>query len=185
MNNILKYFFSGLIALIPVFIFYQAMKSISILVRGFFPELGIVVTFIFSLFIIIFLGFLLSKGTGSFLKNVVLKKSKKEGLLAFLFRLFLNFKIFSEKTKNAFKNPVYFEVSDGISKLGFITNEDVEFLMSEDQEKKKIAVYAPEPVSFIGELLFIEKGMIKKIDKNDKENIPVFLYTAGILKKIK
>ncbi len=185
MNNILKYFFSGLIALVPVFILYQAMKSISVLVRGFFPELGIVITFVFSLLIIIFLGFLISKGTGGLLKRVVLRKSKKEGPLAFLFRFFSNFKVFSEKTKNAFKNPVYFEVSDGISKLGFITNEDIEFLMSEDREKRKIAVYAPEPVSFIGELLFIEKRMIKKIDKNDKENIPIFLYTAGIIKKIK
>jgi uncharacterized membrane protein len=185
MNNILKYFFGGLIALIPIFILYQAMKSISILVRGFFPEMGILITFIISLFIIVFLGFLISKGTGSFFKRAVLRKSKKEGPLAFLFEFFSNFKIFSEKTKSAFKNPVYFEVSDGIFKLGFVTNEDIEFLITEDRKEAKVAVYAPEPVSFIGELLFIEKRLIRKIDKNDKENIPIFLYTAGIIKKMK
>ena len=185
MNNILKYFLSGFIALIPVIILYQAMKSVSVLWRGVFPDSGFLLTFLFSVLIIIVLGFFLSKGLGGFFRNLFEKKSKKNGPLSFIFKFFLNFKAFSEKTKSAFGNPVYFEVSDGIYKLGFITDESVEFLSEENKSNAKVAVYSPDPISFIGELLFIEKRMLKNVDKKDKENIPIFLYTAGIIKKIK
>ena len=185
MKNILKYFFGGFVALIPLFVLYQVVKIVSSLVKSFIPEINIVYAFFMSFVMITLFGYLMSKGVAGIMHGLILKASKKKGFVSLFAGALLHFKSFSKKTKNAFKHPVCFEVSDGIYKLGFVTNEDVKFLISEDDEKRKVAVYAPEPISFIGELLFIEKGMIKKIESIDKEDIPVFLYTAGIIEKIK
>lgn len=183
-RKILKYFLGGFVALIPFFILYQAMKAVSALAGGLFPEVGFVATLLISLFAIGFLGFVISKGTGSFLKSIILKRSKDGGPLAFILNIFLNLKTFSKKTEDVFKNPVYFKISEGVYKIGFITDKDVKFLTLEPDEAGKVAVYAPNPISFMGEVLFIENRMIKRIEEKDKKNIPVFLYTAGIVKKM-
>ncbi len=185
MNKLFKYFFSGLLTLIPVIILYQIAKSISVLWRGVFVDFGFLATFIISFIIISFLGFLVSAGIGEFFRKKFVKYSKNRGVFSFISELILNFKSFSENTKKAFQNPVYFEVSEGIHKLGFITDDSLDFLSQKELKDKKIAVYSPDPISFMGELLFIDKKAIKIIDEKDKENIPVFLYTAGIIKKMK
>ena len=106
-------------------------------------------------------------------------------MFSFVFNVILNLKDFSAKTKDAFKNPVYFEISPGIQKIGFITNEDIEFIKVQSDEHKKIAVYAPNPINFFGEMLIIEKKTINIIEEKEKKNIPIFLFTAGILGKLK
>jgi len=181
MKNILKYFFGGFIALIPVFVLYQVIKIVSSLVRSFIPDINIVYAFFVSFAAITLFGYLMSKGITGIMHSLILKASKKKGFISLFTGVLLHFKSFSEKIKIAFDNPVYFEVSDGMWKLGFITNEDVDLIKEGDKEKRIVSVFAPDPISFLGELLFIEEGKIKLIDK--KENIPGFLYTAGIISK--
>ena len=185
MNTILKYFLGGVIILIPIFILYQVIQSIAWVAREFFPQLNILFAFIVSFLAISLLGYLVTKKITASIKKSVLKKSNKEGLLSLAFKVILNLKNFSEKTKAAFKNPVYFEVSPKIQKIGFITNEDVEFIKTESDEHKKITVYAPNPINFFGEMLIIEKRAINIIEEKEKKNIPIFLLTAGIFGKLK
>ena len=185
MNAILKYFMGGLLILIPVIVLYQVVQIVASITHNFFPELNTLLAFIISFFIISLLGYLVTKRITRSIKKSVRKKSKKEGVFSFIFKIILNLKSFSAKTKDAFKNPVYFEVSPGIEKIGFITNEDVVFLENESSEHKKITVYAPNPINFFGELLIIEKSGIKIIAEEEKKNIPVLLFTAGIFEKIK
>ena len=106
-------------------------------------------------------------------------------MFSFAFKVILNLKDFSAKTKDAFKNPVYFEISPGIQKIGFITNEDIKFIKVQPNEHKKITVYAPNPINFFGEMLIIEKRAINVIEEKEKKNIPILLFTAGIFEKLK
>ena len=131
------------------------------------------------------MGYLITKRITRSIKKSVLKKSNKEGVLLLAFKVILNFKDFSEKTKDAFKNPVYFEVSPGIQKIGFITNEDIKFIEAQPDEHEKIIVYAPNPINFFGEMLIIEKRAINIIEEKEKKNISLLLFTAGIFRKLK
>lgn len=185
MKTILKYFFGGIIILIPIFILYQIIQSVAWVAQEFFPQLNILFAFIVSFLTISLLGYLLTKKITASIKKGVLKKSSKEGMLSLAFKVIFNLKDFSEKTKNAFKNPVYFTISPRIQKIGFITNEDIEFIKTESDKHKKITVYAPNPINFFGEMLIIEKNAINIIGEKEKKNIPIFLFTAGIFRKLK
>lgn len=185
MNTILKYFLGGIIILIPILILYQIIQSVAWIAQEFLPQINIFFAFIISFLVISFLGYLVTKKITTSIKKSVLRKSNKKGVFFFIFRVIFNLKDFSEKTKNAFKNPVYFEVSPGIQKIGFIANEDIKFIKNEPEGHKKIIVYAPNPINFFGEMLIIEKNMINIIEEKEKKNIPIFLFTAGIFRKLK
>ncbi len=184
MNALLKYFLGGLVALVPLIILYQIMQSVASITQGFFPELNILLAFVISFFAISLLGYLITKRITASLKKSMLKKSKKEGVFSFIFTILLNLKHFSTKTKEAFKNPVYFEVSPGIQKIGFITNEDIAFVTDRAGEHKKITVYAPNPISFLGEMLIVEKRALHIIEEKEKKHASTLLFTAGIFKNI-
>ena len=185
MNTVLKYFLGGIITLIPLFILYKIIQSVAWVSREFFPQLNILFAFAVSFFAISLLGYFVTKKITSSIKKSVLKKSNKEGMFSFAFKVILNLKDFSAKTKDAFKNPVYFEISPGIQKIGFITNEDIKFIKVQSNEHKKITVYAPNPINFFGEMLIIEKRAINVIEEKEKKNIPILLFTAGIFRKLK
>ncbi|PCI27497.1 hypothetical protein COB55_05705 [Candidatus Wolfebacteria bacterium] len=185
MNTILKYFLGGVITLIPLFISYKIIQSVAWISREFFPQLNILFAFAISFFSISLLGYFVTKKITSSVKNGVAKKSTKEGILSYVFKVILNLKNFSEKTKGAFENPVYFEISPGIQKIGFITNKDIRFIKVQSNEHEKITVYAPNPINFFGEMLIIEKRAINIIEEKERKNIPILLFTAGIFEKLK
>ena len=185
MKTILKYFLGGIIILIPIFILYKIIQSIAWIAQEFLPQINILFAFTISFLAISLLGYLATKKITLSIKKSVLKKSNKKGMLSLFFKVLLNLKDFSEKTKNAFKNPVYFEVSPGIQKIGFIANEDIKFIKNEANDHKKIIVYAPNPINFFGEMLIIEKRAINIIEEKEKKNIPIFLLTSGIFEKLK
>ncbi len=182
MNKILKYFFSGLIFYIPIFIIWEIFKSISGVVKTFNEDIYGLYAFFISLSIILLTGFLLSKIFKNSIRTKIIKKSKQDGLFSFFYKVVANYKIISEKTKKSFSKPIFYESSDGIEKIGFITNKKFNNLNLE-KNNKKIAVYSPNPVNFIGELLFIDEDKIREIPKELKHNTVLTLLSAGIIDK--
>ena len=64
--------------------------------------------------------------------------------------------------KKKFEKPVIVEVSNGVYRIGFITNEDLSSFTSLDL----VAVYFPFSYAFTGELLFIKRYMIQNLETN-------------------
>jgi len=182
MRKLLKYFLSGLVFLVPIILFVQITKSVSGFVGSLFPSSNtflIVLTFL----AISLLGFLMSGFVGGWIRRIILKLSGKSGFLAGLFAIFVHYKEFSEKTKEVFTKPVRVEVSAGVKQIGFVTDEDISFLKNSDLENKQIAVYVPQPITFMGNLFFVDSDNIEIIPKEEAKKIPLYLFTAGILKK--
>ena len=185
-NKLLGYFFGGLIFLVPVIIFYHIVKTTSTFVANFFPELNILLSFVIAVVSIALIGLTIKGLLGKSLRKIISKKSKKSGVIPNLFKLFVNYEDFSEKVKEVFKNPVYIETSEGVEQIGFITDKDVSFIGAADdrnKESKKIAVYAPQPISFMGPLFFADSSKIKVASPEQAKEISLYLFTAGIFKK--
>ncbi len=170
MKNVPKYFLGGLIALISLIALYQAAQLIANFTQKFFPQFSIMlITLTIFFFVVAVIGYFIAKN---------------RMLIYFIFNILLNLKDFSSKTKDAFDNPVYFEVHPGIQKIGFITNKDIMFMGDSLEENKKIAVYAPNPISFSGEMFIVERKALRIVEEKEKKNIPTLLFTAGILDEL-
>lgn len=176
-KKIIKYFLSGLIFLLPFFIMWQIFYSISEITKFFIPKIETTIAFTISTIFILTLGYLISKFFKNSLRSKIIKKSKNSALASSFFKILINYKNISEKTKTSFSKPIFYQSSEGIEKIGFITNDDFDF------HKDKIAVYVPNPISLSGELIFIKKELIRKIPKEDKHNILITIATAGLIHK--
>ncbi len=182
MKTLLKYFLSGLVFLVPIILFIQITKSVSGFVGGLIPGTNVFL-FVLTFLAISLLGLLVSGFTGGLVRKIILKFSKKSGLMAGLFAIFVHYKEFSEKTKEVFTRPVYVEVSAGMKQIGFVTDENIAFIKAGKEVKdKKVAVYIPQPITFMGNLVFVDSDNLEIIPKEEVKKIPLYLFTAGILK---
>jgi|GEM_PF-1995190 len=191
-KKIISYFTSGLLFLIPVFIVIQIIKGISWLVTNFI-SLHLLIAFPLSCIAIFFIGYGVRKFLRKRLKKRLYAYAEKKSLLGYVAKLITSFDVLSDQVHKAFHNPVLYKVDDGIYKLGFITDESMEILTCDaignhhDTEatplENSIWVYAPYPINFSGELVLVELRKIKRLKKQDTESIPLFVLSAGILKK--
>ncbi|MFC1721000.1 DUF502 domain-containing protein [Patescibacteria group bacterium] len=183
MKILFKYFISGLVFLIPIILFYQIAKSATSLIGGLIPSSNsfvLVLTFLS----IALLGFLTSSFLGSWIRKLIVRFSGTEGVIANLFKVAVHYEDVSKKAKKAFTKPVYVNISDGIRQIGFITDEDVSLVKNSDESKnKKIAVYVPQPVTFMGDLIFVDNDKLEIIPESEAKKTSLYLFTAGILKK--
>ncbi len=180
------YFLRGTFIIAPVFFTVYAIyrildlidspvKELSNSLFGFsFPGLGL-----FSIIILlIFIGFL---GT-TFLMDKVFK-----GLEKLILRIPVVKEIYKAikdvigafaSDKKKFEKPVLVKVSEGIHRIGFITNED---LSEYDIPKTLISVYFPLSYAFTGELLLVQRELISPLDKNDVKDLMKFVISGGIV----
>ncbi len=191
-KKIISYFVSGLLFLIPVFIVIQLIKGISWFVTNFI-ELPLLIAFPIACVLIFILGYGVRKFLRKRLKKRLHTYAEKKTFLGYIAKLITSFDVLSDQVHKAFHNPVLYKVDDGIYKLGFITDEGTEILNGEEDPghheteaspiEGSIWVYAPYPINFSGELVLVEMRKIKKLKKEDTESIPLFVLSAGILRK--
>ena len=191
-KKIVSYFISGLLFLIPVFIVIQIIKGISWFVTN-FVDIPILIAFPLSLILIFALGYSVRKFLRKRLKKRLHKYAENKTFLGYVAKIITSFDVLSDQVHKAFHNPVLYKVDDGIYKLGFITDESMEILgggVPDEHHKTEaepledsIWVYAPYPINFSGELVLVELRKIKMLEKEEAESIPLFVLSAGILKK--
>ncbi|MFC1615152.1 DUF502 domain-containing protein, partial [Patescibacteria group bacterium] len=169
--------------LIPVILFYQIAKSATSFVSGLIPSSNSFVL-ILTFLAVALLGFLTSSFLGTWIQKLIIRFSGTEGVIANLFKVAVHYEDVSKKAKKAFTKPVYVDVSDGVRQIGFITDEDVSFVKGENEAKnKQIAVYAPQPITFMGNLFFVDSDKLEIIPESEAKKTSLYLFTAGILKK--
>jgi len=184
-KNLLNYIVQGVLYLAPItvtaYIIYALFTLIDDfskdLIEKFFdisiPGIG----FLSLLLVLIIVGFLGQTLIAKPMKNVIQQVIKKIPLLNFIYKALNDlFAAFIGKEKK-FNKPVLVKVNlnSDLEKLGFITEENLEFLDQLD----KVAVYFPMSYTFAGELFIVPKENIKPIDANSSE-VMKFVVSAGM-----
>lgn len=185
MKKLINYLLQGLLYLAPLgitaYIIYATFTftdSVSQKILAYFfdfkiPGLGVLSLIIF----LIFVGFLGRTIIARPLKNIFNRIINRIPFLNFIYNAFNDlFSAFVGKEKK-FNQPVLVKVNlnSDLEKLGFITEENLEFL----KEKDKVAVYFPHSYNFSGELFIVPKNNIKPINNSSSE-VMKFIVSAGL-----
>jgi uncharacterized membrane protein len=78
--------------------------------------------------------------------------------------------------KKKFSKPVLVELSPGIFKPGFITQED----LTQFQLPGMVAVYMPHSYAFSGNLFFIDRSKIS-IYRGESSDLMKFIISGGVI----
>ena len=81
--------------------------------------------------------------------------------------------------KKKFEKPVIAEVSEGIFRIGFITNEN----LSDITDLDVIAVYFPFSYAFTGELILMHHSKITPVKSGKVSDIMKYVISGGIIEK--
>jgi len=189
MKNIKTYFLTGLLLLVPLFILYQAITIVSAVVAP-FVDLPLVLNFILGFIVIIIFGWVMIHIFKRRAKKILKRASKKTGWFSVIASGLLEFDNLSDRTHKAFRSPILYKVDDGIYKLGYITNKDISFIDAGDEKETEatpsngaVWVYAPYPINFFGEMVLVDVRKVRKLNKDEVQNLPLFILSAGILQE--
>ncbi|MEW6109172.1 MAG: DUF502 domain-containing protein [Nitrospirota bacterium] len=177
MKKLTKYFFEGLLFLIPLVATIYVIYIVFIKIDGLFkfrvPGVGFVVTiititvigFIASNFLTRRLIIMLDRGITRLPLVKMIYTSIKDLIGAFV------------GEKKSFNKPVLVELSPGsnVRVIGFVTRESLEnFGLSES-----VAVYLPQSYNFAGNLIIVPKNQVSSINA-DSGNVMAFIVSGGI-----
>ncbi len=187
--RLIRYFMQGLLIVTPIsFTFYLSFKILDILdhiipesaqelLKRIFhfhiPGLGVVIV----VGIITSVGFLASsffaKPILDFVENIL----KQIPLINFIYSSFKDFVDAFVGNNKKFRHPVLIKLNNdsNLSKLGFITQDDLDFF----QIKDKIAVYVPHSYNFSGDLFIVNKESVTKVDASGAE-VMKFIVSGGV-----
>lgn len=177
MKKLSKYFFEGLIVVIPVGVTIYLLYIIFIQIDGLFkfkyPGIGFLITMVGILIIGFIASHFLTKGFVVLIHNLF----NRVPLVKIIYVSIkdLTEALFGERKK--FNQPVSVRMSNdiGVELLGFITEENPEFL----GEKDKVAVYIPQAYNFAGNLILVPIENVKKLNVGAKEMM-TFIISGGL-----
>ena len=174
-NKLVSYFLQGLLYIAPItiviYIIYALFTFMDGILQNYFvdifgskiPGLGLLVLVIF----IIFIGFLGKTIIADPLKKLFKNIIDKIPPLKFVYAAFDDIIAAFVGKEKRFNKPVLVKINkeSDIEKLGFITEEELDFL----EDKNKVAVYFPHSYNFSGELFIVPKANITPIDVKSSE----------------
>jgi uncharacterized membrane protein len=177
MKAISKYFFEGLIVVVPITVTIYLIYYIFTWIDGFFnfeyPGIG----FAIILMGIILIGVIASNFFTKGFVNIINNLLNRLPLVKFIYMSIkdLTEALFGERRK--FNQPVSVKMSNesGVEILGFITEENPDFL----GEKDKVAVYIPQAYNFAGNLILVQAENVKKLNVGAKEMM-AFIVSGGL-----
>lgn len=177
MKKISQYFIEGLIVVIPIAVTIYLLYYSFVLVDGLFhfkyPGVGFVVT----MFGIILIGAFASNFFTKRFVGLVNNLFNRLPLVKFIYMSIKDLAeaLFGERKK--FNQPVSVRVSGESSAelLGFITEENIDFL----GEKDKVAVYIPQAYNFAGNLILVPIENVHKLNVGAKEMM-TFIVSGGL-----
>lgn len=177
MRRFTRYFFEGLLFMVPVigtiYIIYWIFSRVDRLYKFPFPGMGIAIT----LAVITVVGFVVS--------TFLTKKAMK--IIDMLFtRLPLTKMIYTSirdltgafvGDKKGFNKPVLVQIGAGqdFCVMGFMTNEDMSHMGMEDM----VSIYLPQSYNFAGQLIIVKRSQIRPLDL-DSGDVMAFVVSGGI-----
>jgi uncharacterized membrane protein len=177
MNTLIKYFFRGLLLVIPIgltiYILVAAVRWLDSLLSLKYPGSGVLIILIGITGIGYIGSTLIAKPIVDFFEKLlnrlplvrIIYSSLKDLISAFV------------GDKKKFNQPVLVTINKGsdLQKLGFITQED----LSNIGIKEKIAVYLPHSYNFSGDLYIVPRENVVLI-QNSGADIMKFIVSGGV-----
>jgi uncharacterized membrane protein len=175
MKQLAKYFFEGLIVILPaaatIYLLYITFIGIDRLFNFAIPGIG----FIITIAIIILTGFIASNIITKGIVNLFHDIFSKLPLVKLIYNSVKDLIEAFVGDKKKFNKPVAVKISDGVEILGFITADDLEMLGLPG----KTAVYIPQSYNFAGNLIVVPLENITLLEKGAKE-VMTFIISGGL-----
>lgn len=195
MRNIMRFFFQGLLILLPavltvylVYLIFTALNetvfsAVGTLLAYFFPRLepGLTATLLGTLVTLLvitatgmvgslYLGRYLMGYIDRFLDRIPLVKLLYNSLKD-LFHAFLG-------DKKSFDKPVlvYLTPDRQIKAMGFMTNDNLEGFGLQDD----VAVYLPQSYNFAGNLIIVPRTQVVPLDDVSASKVTTFVVSGGV-----
>jgi uncharacterized membrane protein len=177
MKRIAKYFFEGLLVVVPavlsIYIIYVIFTKIDGLLRLPIPGAGFVITIVAITFIGILASTFLTRRIFKLLEKILTKLP----LVKLLYTSIKDLMSAFVGDKKSFDKPVLITI-DGASELkalGFITKDSLEFLGLADH----VSVYLPQSYNFAGSLMVCPVKNVTPV-KADSSEVMAFLVSGGV-----
>lgn len=183
MKTLLNYFLRGLLFVAPLFFtIYVLVLLVNWLNHTLndilfdwlpvqVPGLGIITAF----FVIAVLGFGISMAITRPLFSWSERLFAQIPIVKIVYTAFKDFIGAFVGEKKKFNQPVIVELSEGVSRIGFLTEENLSLLQLEN----RVAVYFPHSYNFSGNLYLVHPDRVKPIDVNPSDAMK-FAVSAGV-----
>lgn len=177
MKKLTKYFFEGLIFLVPavvtVYVIYIVFSKIDGLFRFSIPGMGFVVT----LATITFIGFVASNLLTRRLVAVVDRSLRRLPLVRMIYMSVKDLTGAFVGEKKRFDKPVLVKLSPASDAqvIGFVTAESLEAYGLTDS----VAVYLPQSYNFAGNLIIVPRDQVTRL-KAESGQVMSFIVSGGV-----
>jgi uncharacterized membrane protein len=175
-TKIINYFLKGLLVCLPILLTYYVVSGIVIKIDEVIPvkdKPGI--GFLIVIIGVTFIGWIGSSIVSKPILNLLDELLSK---LPFVKIIYTSIKDLMEAfvgEKKKFSKPVVVELSPGVFKPGFITQENLTDL----NLPELVGVYFPHSYAFSGNLFFVEKHKIKVFEGNSTDFMK-FIVSGGV-----
>lgn len=176
MKKLAKYFFEGLVILIPIvtssYIVYLIFTKIDGILHIPVPGLG----FLLTLILITVIGFLASNFFTKSLFQLLEKLFVRLPLIKLLYSSIKDLVGAFVGDKKSFDKPVLVTVNPGgVKILGFVTRESLDMFGISDH----VAVYFPQSYNFAGNLVIVPGDCVQPLSADSSE-VMAFLVSGGV-----
>ncbi|MFD2201491.1 DUF502 domain-containing protein [Shivajiella indica] len=175
-RRILTYFFRGLLFVVPIALTIYVITLIIQFLDGILPipipGLGILIMLAF----ITFVGFLASIFITRPLFEIFERWVFKIPLINILYTSIKDLMSAFVGDKKKFNTPVIVKLSDNMSRLGFITQDDLTIL----EEESLVAIYFPHSYNFSGNLFLVPRENVRIIKHVRSTDVMKFIVSGGV-----
>ena len=174
-RRIITYFFRGLLFVVPIaltiYVIYLIIQFLDGILPIPIPGLGILIMLAF----ITFIGFLASIFITKPLFDIFEKWVFKIPLINILYTSIKDLMSAFVGDKKKFNIPVIVKLSEGMSRLGFITQDDLTIL----EEENLVAIYFPHSYNFSGNLYLVPKDNVRILKNVKSADIMKMIVSRG------
>ncbi len=177
MKRISKYFFEGLLILVPfvatIWVIYIVFQKIDGLFDFPVPGVGFVVTML----LILLVGFVTSNFLTRKLVSLADSLFSRLPLVKMIYSSIKDLLDAFVGDKKSFSKPVQVALGpdSGVRAIGFVTNDSLENLGIEGS----VAVYLPQSYNFAGNLIVVPKDRVTPLDA-DAGDVMAFVVSGGV-----
>jgi len=175
-KRIITYFFRGLLFVVPIaltiYVIYLIIQFLDGILPIPIPGLGILIMLAF----ITFIGFLASIFITKPLFEIFEKWVFKIPLINILYTSIKDLMSAFVGDKKKFNIPVIVKLSEGMSRLGFMTQDDLTIL----EEENLVAVYFPHSYNFSGNLYLVPRYNVRILKNVKSADIMKLIVSGGV-----
>lgn len=183
MKTILNYFLRGLLFVFPLFATFYIItilvnwvdNTLYAIIFGWvpfhLPGAGIITAF----FLIVILGYIVTRAFSQPLFDYFERTMEKTPFIKIIYTAIKDLTEAFVGDKKRFNQPAMVRLTDGVDRIGFITQED----LSNFEIENRVAVYFPHSYNFSGNLFLVDPSFVTPLNV-DPSDAMKFAVSAGV-----